>query len=201
MRVLAGCALLLAGVANAQVPQEQSAGQQPPEADVLDEIAFGNLAAKTDAELTALTARWPQLSPVQRRMLLAEVRGRMKRSQSRPRLRLRLPVQRQYGRVQRPPSQGETNAQDDAPTSQGRGVVRKTLRMRQADGTVITRTEVVQLDAEGKPVSVQSRVTFGTGFEKRSARAKTPPVDPHQPLPPPVQPPIVTVKETNEAPR
>ncbi len=74
-----------------------------------------DLAQRSDTELTALTAQWGQLSPEQRRRLLAEVRGRMVNNQ-----RVRRPqgviVQRRYGRV-----------------------------VRKSDGSVVVQTRVVQI--------------------------------------------------------
>lgn len=100
-----------------------------------------DLAKRSDTELTALTAQWGQLSPEQRRRLLAEVRGRMVNNQ-----RVRRPqgviVQRRYGRV-----------------------------VRKSDGSVVVQTRVVQITPRivgQKGNTGSGRVTFGIGFEQRA---------------------------------
>ena len=66
-----------------------------------------DFASKSDEELTQLTAQWAELSPSERRQLLAEVRGRMARNATagqranEPKVSIR--VQRRYGRVVRKP--------------------------------------------------------------------------------------------------
>lgn len=160
----------------------QKAAGVPAPSDATAEVApveVGNLRTKTDAELTALTAQWEALAPSERRALLAEVRGRMLRNQKRSQsLRLRPSIARQYGRVKRTRPPNEAMATQPSGNGQvapqqelnrpASGVVRRTVRLRQPDGSIITRTEVVRLGPDGKPVSLQARVTFGAGFEKRA---------------------------------
>ena len=170
--------------------------QPPPEANQTVQISAplsaplsarraGDLASKTDTELTELTAQWASLNPSQRRALLAEVRGRMVANQkARPpgmtrSTGVRVRVQRQYGRVVR----------------------------RQSDGSVVVETRVVQ---QVRPQSIdgvpQARVTFGIGFEQRSksrpatqpdtSSAVTPPLRRPPQLTQPAQPgPGVTVSQ------
>lgn len=132
-----------------------SAAQSNPPASVapepLDPTGAG-FAARSDAELTALTARWGELNPAQRRQLLAEVRSRMARTNSANARGLvgarggsvDVRVQRRYGRVVRKP-----------------------------DGRVVMQTEVVEVGPKGQ--RKRGRVTFGIGFEQRSrSRAADP---------------------------
>ena len=101
-----------------------------------------DLSERSDTELTALTAQWGNLSPADRRRLLAEVRGRMVKSQSAPRQRLvGVRVQRKYGRI-----------------------------VRKSDGSVVVQTRVVQVvpQVRGQANQARGRVTFGFGFERRS---------------------------------
>jgi hypothetical protein len=140
-----------------------------------------DLQTRSDSELTELTARWDELSAPERRALLAEVRNRMTRSKTPAgaELRQRIRITRQYGQVNR-----------DRLNSGG-GVVKKTLRIRQPDGSVVVRTEVVQVAPQGPDgkSSVQRTITFGTGYERRVQRSQAP-VDPVQ-----TNPPVVTVSE------
>ena len=107
-----------------QTPSEanQTVQNSTPLSGPLSVERSGDLASKTDTELTELTAQWAGLNPSQRRALLAEVRGRMVANQkARPAgitrsTGVRVMVQRQYGRVVR----------------------------RQSDGSVVVETRVVQ---------------------------------------------------------
>ena len=78
-------------------------------------VVSGDLANKTDAELTELTAQWSHLSASERRELLAEVKGRMAANRS-ARPTVGVHVQRRYGRV-----------------------------VRKRDGSVVVETRVVQM--------------------------------------------------------
>ena len=106
-----------------------------------DPLSQGNLSKRSDSELTALTAQWSQLSPEQRRRLLAEVRGRMVNNSQVQRPQGVI-VQRRYGRV-----------------------------VRKSDGSVVLQTRVVQIKPRNNPGqqthSETPRVTFGIGFEQR----------------------------------
>ena len=97
-----------------------------------------DLSQRSDKELTALTAQWGNLSPSERRRLLAEVRGRMAANQK-ARRPIGVRVQRQYGRV-----------------------------VRKADGSVVVQTRVVRVRPRVTDDQAVSRVTFGFGFERRS---------------------------------
>jgi hypothetical protein len=154
LRSAAAILALLAGNAVlAQSAQELVPGEtvvssaNPPQ----EQLSQEDLSQRSDSELTALTAQWSQLSPEQRRRLLAEVRGRMvnNRQVQRPQ---GVVVQRRYGRV-----------------------------VRKSDGSVVVQTRVVQIRPRQDPrVSASStannsdaaapRVTFGIGFEQRTRR-------------------------------
>ena len=137
-----------------------------------------NLAGKSDVQLTQLTAQWGQLTPSQRRDLLAEVRRRMtlnKASAAAPKDGLKtgqkggkvtIRVQRRYGRL------GENTK-----------------------GTVVVQTRVVKVRPRVAQVGTvrvdkvqtashkgRSQVTFGIGFEQRS---KTRSAQPNQTQPDP----------------
>jgi len=105
----------------------------------------GDLSQRTDTELTALTAQWANLSPMERRHLLAEVRGRMAKGRLTKTRTIRrsigIRVQRQYGRV-----------------------------VRKSDGSVVLQTRVVQVQPRVRVTETGSRqtITFGFGFERRS---------------------------------
>lgn len=124
-----------------------------------------DLSQRTDTELTALTAQWSQLSPQQRRHLLAEVRGRMvnNRQMRRPQGVI---VQRQYGRV-----------------------------VRKSDGSVVLQTRVVQISPRHHADNAETaapRVTFGIGFERRT---REPESVTHNPPQADVTQPAVTISQ------
>ena len=135
-----------------------------------DQLSQGNLAQRSDSELTELTAQWSQLSPEQRRRLLAEVRGRMVNNSQ-----LRRPqgviVQRRYGRV-----------------------------VRKSDGSVVLQTRVVQIqprnNAGQQAQSEAPRVTFGIGFEQRT---RAPGNAPHSAPQTEATQPVVTVGQESSA--
>ena len=107
-----------------------------------------DLSQRSDAELTARTAQWGELSATERRALLAEVRGRMNQAQVKaPTVR----ITRRYGRIVR--------------KSDGSVVVQTTVVQPKQDQT--------QVSAQQPQVSVQQqagRITFGFGFERRTRK-------------------------------
>ncbi|MCR9259200.1 MAG: hypothetical protein NXH95_05730 [Pseudomonadaceae bacterium] len=157
--LLAGNAVL-AQSAQQPVPGDLTLSEKAASSTNLpqEQLSQEDLSQRSDTELTALTAQWSQLSPEQRRRLLAEVRGRMVNSRQARRPQ-GVVVQRRYGRV-----------------------------VRKSDGSVVVQTRVVQIrprqdpriSASGKPNSAsgklnhhetaQPRVTFGIGFEQRTRR-------------------------------
>jgi len=101
------------------------------------------MRASSDSELTALTARWAELSAGERRALQTEMLGRMSKARTAAKRQPVIRVRRQYGR-------------------------------RQADGSVIVRTEVLDLQPRASASEGTRRVvTFGVGFERRK-RATAP---------------------------
>ena len=107
--------------------------------DVKVSSPLGDVRAKSDQELTELTAQWGQLSPAERRLLLGEVRTRMQRNRAAAAQRRlanapRVKVTRRYGRI-----------------------------IRQPDGSVVVQTRVVRPGGSAS----HGRITFGFGFERR----------------------------------
>ncbi|MGK0224408.1 MAG: hypothetical protein ACI9ON_003661 [Limisphaerales bacterium] len=130
-----------------------------------------DLNNKTDQELTELTARWGDLSPAERRILLAEVRTRMQ-------LRRQQTIRQHSGRQQ-------TRIVPKVRVTRRYGRI-----VRKEDGTVVVQTQTI--DPQGRqtvseqPAPAQpttgrrnGRVTFGFGFERRVRRQN--PVQPNQP--------------------
>ena len=120
-----------------------------------------DLNSKTDQELTELTARWGDLTPAERRILLAEVRTRMQARRQQTRVVPKVRVTRRYGRI-----------------------------VRKEDGTVVVQTQTIdpqgrqtvsEQPATGRPTTARrkGRVTFGFGFERRVRRQNS--VQPNQP--------------------
>lgn len=115
-----------------------------------------DLISKTDQELTELTARWGDLSPAERRILLAEVRTRMQARRQQTRALPKVRVTRRYGRI-----------------------------VRKEDGTVVVQTQVIDPEGRQtvseRPARARrkGRVTFGFGFEGRVRRQNS--AQPNQP--------------------
>ena len=145
---------------------------------------LANYSDSSDAELTQLVKNWPRLSPTQRRLLLSEVRSRMKQAGSQasqnsgdknalPQADLnRVMAQQTYGRtVQRADGSTVTETETVKITPQGRQVTRKTTITSAAKGNPNTAASG-QLGADPARVQtsrrvVRAKIRFGTGFEQR----------------------------------
>ena len=107
-----------------------------------------DITIKTDEELTALTARWNELSSSERRLLLHEVRARMQAS--------KISAQRQLKRqIHRMPVQGT-------------GTIVQRRYGRKSDGSVVVQTRVIQKRTPPRGAPASGRITFGFGFERRA---------------------------------
>lgn len=114
------------------------------QSDTAVQLDAEEITHKTDEELTALTARWNELSASERRALLHEVRARMRASaDASARAKANYANKRQ--------SQGVS------------GVVVQRRYGRKSDGSVVVQTRVIQ-----KRTPATGRVTFGFGFERRA---------------------------------
>lgn len=174
---------LMHHTAYAQIPHLADTAPLPDSSveDVTPSVKQTEIADRSDAELTQLSARWGELSPGERRQLLAEVRKRMaskRRSrsvaeqQNRPRTRPPMVVERRYGRIVR---------QKDGSVVMQTRVVR---RRSSADGlagqtasqqAANTQPAVQQASPErSQPQKPSGRITFGFGFERRSREAPQP---------------------------
>lgn len=195
------CAWLLAAIAPtlyAQAPVEQA-----PVKKTLGKQASGkqvsaeqpdSIAHRSDQELTQLTARWGELSPAQRRALLAEVRTRMALKQRAARERRDIQVRALRGlppsRTTVPPDtvkdSGGASAQASAEAREGQsvdvevpngaagvqpgpGTRRVTIERRY--GRIVRQSDgsvVVQQTRVVRSRGRSGRVTFGFGFERRA---------------------------------
>ena len=122
---------------------ELSAARAP---EVQGPISQAHISEKTDEELTALTARWGELSASERRTVLREVRNRMRASAN-------ASARAKANYVKQLRAQGST------------GIVVQRKYGRKSDGSVVVQTRVIQ---KGAPTT--GRVTFGFGFERRAKR-------------------------------
>jgi hypothetical protein len=119
-------------------------------------------AAKSDKELTALSAQWQELPRLDRQVLLREVKMRMARQRGRQGS-VQIRTERRFGRL-----------------------------LRQADGSVVrVETRVVQVrpateGEQAKQVRMR-KSAYGTGFERRSAPS-IPQAQPTQAQPAQAQP-------------
>ncbi len=114
----------------------------------LADLLPDDIVVKTDEELTALTARWNELSSTERRLVLHEVRTRMHAS--------KISAQRQINRqIRRTPAQGT-------------GTVVQRRYGRKPDGSVVVQTRVIQKHGSVSGAPTSGRITFGFGFERRA---------------------------------
>ena len=145
-------------------------------------------ASKTDEELSDLLASWGALSPLERRFLLAETRGRLIRGRNNSNAKLgktEVRIQRRYGSVIRK-SDGSTVVVERKVTQLREGIDRQSGSAMQSrddlrlgiDGRALVDNKQVR---EGQKKSEVVRVTYGTGFEKRvikeESEEKAPKVD------------------------
>ncbi|MGB0997201.1 MAG: hypothetical protein ACPGXJ_02900 [Pseudomonadales bacterium] len=148
----------------------------------------------SDAELTQLVRNWAQLSPTERRLLLSEVRTRMKHANAQgnseggakapqPQADLnRVLAQKTYGRtVQRPDGSVVTETQTIKITPQGRQVTRQTTIRPPANSNpnLAAAGEVGQVAVDptmGKPPRrvMRTKIRFGAGFERRQGAVENP---------------------------
>ena len=106
-----------------------------------------DIESRTDEELTKLTARWGELSAVERRAVLHEVRARMQNPKSAKR---------------RSTNEPTNNA---SPVT---GTIVQRRYGRKSDGSIVVQTRVIQ--KRSRP-NTTGRVTFGVGFERRARSA------------------------------
>ena len=153
-----------------------------------------NYRDRSDAQLTNMVGNWASLSPTQRRLLLSEIRARMKSAKtadssggaqkqdgggSKQQLDLnRVSAQQSYGRtVRRPDGSLVTETETIKITPRGRQVTRHTT-IRPANGgpqAEVGNTGVVA--SSGLPPAqrvVRTKIRFGTGFEQRRSTAADP---------------------------
>ncbi|MEM7097431.1 MAG: hypothetical protein AAF541_04160 [Pseudomonadota bacterium] len=151
LSALAACCAFASNISAQTVSDPSVDTPQSPAA--LHTFTQAQLSRASDKQLTALAASWGQLEPGQRRLLLAEMRGRMSRSQRQGNLFAsgsKAKMQRQYGRV-----------------------IREVRKTRQADGSILVETRVVRVrpkDGANDPQNgvVTRKATFGIGFERRN---------------------------------
>ena len=142
----------------------------------------------SDAELTQLVRNWAQLSPTERRLLLSEIRSRMKQADaqgvsdgeanaSQPQANLnRVLAQRTYGRTtQRSDGSVVTETETIKITTQGRQVTRQTTISPPAKSTpnLAATGKVVAEPNSAKPPRrvMRTKIRFGAGFERRQGVA------------------------------
>lgn len=142
----------------------------------------------SDAQLTQLVRNWGQLSPTERRLLLSEIRSRMKQADaqgvtdgeanaSQPQANLnRVLAQRTYGRTtQRPDGSVVTETETIKITTQGRQVTRQTTISPPAKSTpnlAATGKVVAEPNSANPPRRVmRTKIRFGAGFERRQGAA------------------------------
>ncbi len=138
------CVLLVPTAVQAASAETSPSAATAVQSEIPASFTAADLAARSDVELTALTARWAELDPGQRRVLLAEVRSRMARNEQTRQPRVSIRVQRKYGRVVRKP-----------------------------DGSVVLETRVVEMRPRENPDAARGTFGVGfEQRSKRSGEAQ-----------------------------
>lgn len=120
---------------------------------VPNDLDTDQISEKTDEELTALTARWGELSAGERRTVLREVRHRMRAS---------------VNASANASARAKANYEKQLRAQGSAGIVVQRRYGRKPDGSVVVQTRVIQK----RVPSSSARVTFGFGFERRSKDQK-----------------------------
>ena len=134
-------------------------------------------SAKTDQELSDLLARWGALSPLERRLLLAETRGRLVGTRQGGKIasgKVGVQVQRRYGSSVRR-SDGSTLVVKTQVTQVRKNgesslEIGKSSKGASYQRIVVQPGPIDSLSGAKQSRSGTVRVTYGTGFEKRATR-------------------------------
>ncbi len=129
---------------------------------------------KSDQELSDLLARWGSLSSLERRVLLAETRGRLAGAQKVRKSdsgKIGVQVQRRYGQTIRRPD-GSTLVLKAQVTNVTKTSKNRTLSGKSPKGVSNNRLVLQPSSITNLPRTEQSRsgvvrVTYGAGFERR----------------------------------
>lgn len=189
------CSLLLLFGSSAQAQENPGHAQQASE--LSETAAQMRYRDSTDAELTNLVKQWALLSATQRRLLLSEIRSRMKSartsaaatgSQSVDRTGTKNPTaldhvmaQQSYGRtLRRPDGSLVTETETIKVTPRGRQVTRQTTITPASSGSSKATGEankkvgergVVVAEVLAPRRVMRTKIRFGAGFERRQSDA------------------------------
>ena len=105
-----------------------------------------NYSEHSDAELTQMVKNWASLSPTQRRLLLSEIRSRMKSAKAAASSQDAEPADKPGSK------NASTLNQVMAQQSYGRTV-------RRPDGSLVTETETIKITPRGRQVTRQTTIT------------------------------------------
>ena len=112
----------------------------------LNRAEHANYSEHSDAELTQMVKNWASLSPTQRRLLLSEIRSRMKSAKAAASSQDAQPADRPGSK------NASTLNQVMAQQSYGRTV-------RRPDGSLVTETETIKITPRGRQVTRQTTIT------------------------------------------
>ena len=167
----------------------------------LDQVEHMNYRDNSDAELTQMVKNWASLSPTQRRLLLSEIRSRMKSAKAADTSQSAVPAakdgsknasalnqvmaQQSYGRtVRRPDGSLVTETETIKITPRGRQVTRQTTitpaksarnAAHQSPNQEVDDQVTLSASASTSPRRVmRAKIRFGTGFERRHSTAANP---------------------------
>ncbi len=163
----------------------------------LDQVEHMNYRDNSDAELTQMVKNWASLSPTQRRLLLSEIRSRMKSAKAADTSQSAVPAakdgsknasalnqvmaQQSYGRtVRRPDGSLVTETETIKITPRGRQVTRQTTitpakSAHQPPNQEVDDQVTLSASALTSPRRVmRAKIRFGTGFERRHSTAANP---------------------------
>ena len=123
-----------------------AAHSQQPDLAELDQAEHTNYRENSDAELTQMVKNWASLSPTQRRLLLSEIRSRMKSAKAADASVGTVPADKAGSK--------SSSALNQVITQQSYG---RTLR--RPDGSLVTETETIKITPRGRQVTRQTTIT------------------------------------------
>ena len=138
------CSLLLLFGSSAQAQEMPAHAQQASE--LSETAAQKSYRDSTDAELTNLVKKWAFLSATERRLLLSEIRSRMKSARTSEAAVGSQPVDK-------------TGAKN--PTALDRVMAQQSYgrTLRRSDGSLVTETETIKVTPRGRQVTRQTTIT------------------------------------------
>lgn len=112
----------------------------------LDQAEHTNYRDNSDAELTQMVKNWASLTPTERRLLLSEIRSRMKSAKATDVSQSAVPADKSGSK--------DASALNQVMAQQSYG-----RTVRRPDGSLVTETETIKITPRGRQVTRQTTIT------------------------------------------